>query len=162
MDRQQKINKIKNEGRVNKVADLQVNQTRIHPDYTWLRGNCILSDTGQLEVLKVVRKSGDGPYFIARWDQRPQSLDIDMFGATESENRDFKAGKGGYSGHHPSQTANQNGRCFDVFIQTPLATIFEGTVCLSNEFLLPTAAGNYGTVISEAGLIPAGSKTEGA
>ena len=62
MDRQQKIDQINNRGRVSQVGNLKVNPTLIHPDYKSEACNGILSETGELIVLKIIPKSGDGPY----------------------------------------------------------------------------------------------------
>jgi hypothetical protein len=163
VDRQTKITQISSRsGRVSKVSNLEVNSTLIHPDYKSEPCDGILSETGKLEVLKIVPKSGDGPYFIARWDQGPEHLDIDMRGASNSTIRKFKKDKDGYSGHHTSRTTDPEKRLFDITIRTPLGTIFDGTVSFSNtyeEIIVVTA---NATMTCDAKVIRAGSKTEGA
>jgi hypothetical protein len=139
----------------------RINPTLIHPDYKLEPCDGILSETGKLEVLKVVPKSGDGPYFIARWDQRGEHVDIDMHGAPKSAIKKFKANEGGYSGHRTRRTAVQSGRCYKIEIKTPRGMIFQGTVSFANAYVLPVATGRYNIVIGEVGL-RAGSKTEGA
>jgi hypothetical protein len=163
VDRQSKINQINSRsGRVSKVSNLEVNPTLIHSDYKVEPCDGILSETGNLEILKVVSKSGNGPYFIARWDQRPEHLDIDMRGSRRSAIKKFKANEFGYSGHHTNRPSDPDKRLFDIQIQTPLGMIFDGTVSFSNtyeEIIVVTA---NATMTCDAEVIRAGSKTEGA
>jgi hypothetical protein len=162
VDRQEKINQINKRGRVSHISNLEVNPTVIHPDYKSEPCDGILSETGKLEILKIVPNSGDGPSFVARWDQGPQQFDIDMHGASPSAVRKFKSNKDGYSGHHTSRTADPDKRIFDIKIQTPAGMIFDGTVTFSNHYKMPVEVGSYGTVTVEPRLIRGGSKTEGA
>jgi hypothetical protein len=162
VDRQQKINQTNSRsGRVSKVSNLEVNPTLIHPDYKSEPCDGILSETGKLEILKVVPKSGDGPYFIARWDQRPEHVDIDMHGAPKSANKQFKANEGGYSGHHTSRPTDPDKRLFDIKIQTPLGTIFDGTASFSLTYEVAVVIKANASMTCDAEVIRAGSKTEG-
>jgi hypothetical protein len=156
VDRRRKIN-----GQVSKVDNLKVNPAIMHPDYKSEPCDGIRSETGKLEILKVVPKSGGGPSFIARWDQKPAHLDIDMHGASPSAIRKFKNNKGGYSGHHTSRTADPDKRLFDINIQTPLGTIFDGTVSFSNAYGVMAAIEQGSAVTVHTRVIRAGSKTEG-
>src|SRR5436305_1698262 len=82
--------------------------------------------------------SADGPSFVARWDQGPQQLDIDMHGASPSAVRKFKSNRDGYSGHRTSRTADPDKRVFDIQIQMPpLGTIFDGIVSFANHHVMP-------------------------
>jgi hypothetical protein len=139
-DRQDKIDQINERGRVAKVSDVEIHPTVVHPDYTSEPCEGVLSETGKLEVLRIVPKAGNGPYFVARWDQKPEHLDIDMFGATKSANKLFKAGKSGYSGHHTRRTADLNERRFHIRIEMPTGTIFDGIVKFFNAYVLPASA----------------------
>ncbi|MBN8988642.1 MAG: hypothetical protein J0H42_10375 [Rhizobiales bacterium] len=141
-DRQQKIDQINQRGRVAKVSDVEIHPTIVHPDYRSEPCDGVLSETGKLEVLKVAPKSGHGPYFIARWDQKPEHLDIDMFGTTKNAIKLFKAAKGGYSGHHTRQSADLNERRFHIRIEIPTGTIFDGIVKFFNAYVLPASALN--------------------
>jgi hypothetical protein len=125
MDRKQKVEKILNwDGRVSKISDLVMNARYLNPDYSSEPCDGILTDTGNLDILKLIPKSGTGPYFIARWDQRPEHLDIDMHNAPNSAIRKFKNNKGGYGGHHTNRSTDPNKRIFDVKIQLPDGVIF--------------------------------------
>jgi hypothetical protein len=159
MDRQQKINKVNTrDGRVSKVSNLEVQPTFIHPNYRSEPCDGILSETGKLEVLKVVPKSGDGPYFIARWDEGSEHLDIDMHGASNSAIRKFKRNKDGFAGHHTSRTTEPDKRLFEVKIEAPAGVIFDGTVSFSNTYQVIVALKTESTMTIDAQVIRAGSK----
>jgi hypothetical protein len=158
VDRQEKINQISKRGRVSHISNLEVNPTVIHPDYKSEKCDGILSKTGHLKILKVVPKSGEGPYFIARWDQKPEHLDVDMHGASPSAIRKFKNNKDGYSGHHTSRTADPDKRIFDIQIQTPAGMIFDGTVSFANHHIMPINTQLNSSVTCIARVIRAGSK----
>jgi hypothetical protein len=115
-----------------------------------------------VEVLKVASKSGDGPYFIARWDQRPEHLDIDMHGAPKSAIKKFKANEGGYSGHHTSRPTDPDKRLFGIEIQTPRGSIFDGTVSFSLTYEVAAVMQVKSALTCDAQVIRAGSKAEGA
>jgi hypothetical protein len=157
MDRKRKIN-----GRASKVSNLKVVSTFIHPDYKAEPCDGILSETGRLEILKVFPKSGDGPYFIARWDQRPEHLDIDMHGAPKSGIKKFKANKGGYSGHHTSRPSDPDKRIFDIKILTPLGTTFDGSVSFSLTYEEAVVIGANASMVCDGVVTRTGSNTEGA
>jgi hypothetical protein len=76
VDRQQKIEQIKGRDRVSKVSNLEVDPKYIHPDYESEPCLGVETETGNLEVLKVVPKSGNRPYFVARWDQDTYELHV--------------------------------------------------------------------------------------
>ena len=159
MDRQQKINKVNNQdGRVSKVSNLEVQPTAIHPDYRSEPCDGILSETGKLEVLKVVSKAGNGPYFIARWDHKPEHLDIDMHGASNSEIRKFKSNEDGFAGHHSRRVTDPDKRLFEIKIETPAGVIFDGTVSFSNTYEVIVAEKAEATVTVDAQVIRAGTK----
>jgi hypothetical protein len=163
VDRQTKIDQINSRsGRVSKVSNLEVNPTLIHPDYRCELCDGILSVTGKLEVLKVVPKSGDGPYFIARWDQGTEQLDIDLRRASNSVTRKFRKNKDGYSGHHTSLITDADKRLFDINLHTPLGTIFDGTVSFSNTFEVGVVINANTSMTCDAQVIRTGSKTDGA
>jgi hypothetical protein len=135
VDRQQKIDRIANQsGEVSKVSDLEVRWTSLDPNYGIAHLDGVIGETGKLEILKVVPISGSGPYFIARWDQGVERIDIDMHGASRTAVRKFKARMDGYSGHHTSRSTDPDKRVFDVKIKIPTGIIFEGTVSFSNTY----------------------------
>ena len=132
MDRQQKIDRVANQsGRVSKVSNLEVTVQFIHADYSFKARDGELSETGQLEILEIAPISQEGPYFVGRWDQRPAQLDIDMRRAPSSAIKSFKSKKAGYAGHHTDRSPEPAKRVFDVKIETPDGTIFDGTISFS-------------------------------
>lgn len=143
MDRQEKIERVASEGHVSRISNPQVAHRFIHPDYACEPCEGKLGETGKLEVLKVVPNSGNGPYFVARWDQKPEHLDIDMKNAPNSAIRSFKQNRRGYRGHHTKRAAKPNQRVFDVKIETPDGVIFDGTVSFSNHYELLVEPGTY-------------------
>ena len=136
MNRQQKIQHVASKGHVARISNLKIAHKHIHPDYACEPCDGKLSETGKLELLKVMPKSGEGPFFIARWDQKPEHLDIDMKNATNSAIRSFKKNRHGYRGHHTMRASNPNERVFDVKIETPDGVIVDGTVSFSNHYEL--------------------------
>jgi hypothetical protein len=116
------------------VSNLAVCPESVHPDYRIEECDGILSKTGKLEVLKVVSKSSSGPRFTARWDQRAERLDVDIFNVSNPVVRKFKNNKHGYAGHHTSRTGDPDKRVFQVTIKIPEAVIFDGTVSFSNAY----------------------------
>jgi hypothetical protein len=130
--------RIKNwSGRTSKVTDLVVAPTYLHDGYEVVHCDDILTSTGRLEVLKLAPKGGDGPSFVARWDNHAEALDIDMRDASDPGQADFKSGRGGYRGHHTVRAADPDRRAFSLRIETPenvKGLIFDGEVSFSNTF----------------------------
>jgi hypothetical protein len=156
MDRNQKIKKISNwEGRVSKISNLVVTPRYVNPDYKYEICDGFLTDTGKLEILTLIAKSGGGPYFIARWDYRPEHLDIDMHNASRSAIRKFKNNKDGYGGHHTNRTTDPNKRIFDVTIELPNSVIFDGEVSFSNTYEVKVSVHAEGKVSIDAQVIRA-------
>jgi hypothetical protein len=135
MDRQQKIQSVKNQsGRASMVRDLRVVCKSIHPNYRLVQCDGTLSDTGHLEVLKIVHSVGGVPSFSARWDWRADQLDIDIRHPSEAVRKDFKKGRGGYSGHWTNRSNDPNSRTFEINIQSPDGVIFNGEASFSLTF----------------------------
>jgi hypothetical protein len=161
MDRNQKVEKISNwDGRVSKISNLVVKPRYVNPDYRSEPCDGILTDTGKLEILKLISKSGAGPYFIARWDQRPEHLDIDMHYASKGAIRKFKNKKDGYGGHHTNRTTDPNKRIFDVKIELPDGVIFDGEVSFSNTYEVKVSMHAEAKVSVDTQVIRANPKAE--
>jgi hypothetical protein len=132
MDRQRKIEQTKNRnGRVSEVSDLRLATAQIDSDHQLEHCDGVIGETGYLQVLKVVRRDGANPHFVARWDQKDEAIDIDIVGASNSASKRFKAGTGGYAGHHSSRSSDPSKRIFDITIRTPNGVIFDGTASFS-------------------------------
>jgi hypothetical protein len=129
-----KIDRIANQsGRVSKISNLEVSAISLHPDYKIDQCDGVLGETGK-QVLKVVPKSDNRPYFTARWDQRAEHLDIDIHNVSNAVIRKSRKNKDGYEGHHTVRSSNPNKRIFEVTIKTPVGVIFGGTVSFSNTY----------------------------
>src|SRR5271166_1401784 len=89
-------------GKVFNVSNVKACPTFIHPDYRIELCEGVLGETGRLEILKLVPKSTTEPYFTARWDQKPEHLDIDIHRVSNSAKSKFRNNRGGYEGHHTS------------------------------------------------------------
>jgi hypothetical protein len=132
MNRQQKIEGIANQhGGVSKVSNLQHSALRVNPDYFFEPCDGVRSETGKLEIFKLVSKARAGPYFVGRWDQKKECLDIDMRCASKNAIKAFKKG----AGHHPNRSSDPNTRTFEFKIDTPrVGFVFEGSVSFANTF----------------------------
>ncbi len=119
------------------VRNLRVAWKHIHPEYRYEPCAGDIAENGRLDVLKLVRADGGCPSFSARWDQRPDELDIDIHHPSGAVVDDFKGGKNGYRGHHTKQSDDLNSRTFEIVIQTPEGLIFDGTAsfALHRQFL---------------------------
>lgn len=132
MNWQQKIERIANQhGGVSKVSNLQHSAVRVNPDYLFKPCDGVRSETGKLEIFKLAPKAGAGPYFVGRWDQKKECLDIDMRCASKTAIKAFKKG----AGHHPNRSTDPNTRTFEFTIDTPpVGFVFEGSVSFANTF----------------------------
>jgi hypothetical protein len=135
MNRHEKIKKIANlTDKVSHVSNIEVNSTRIDPSYVVQRCTGSLSETGNLEIFRVVSNSKSDPLFVARWDQKPEELDIDIRCVSITVARDFKNKRNGYAGHHTNRSTDPSKRLFEVKIAIPHRLIFEGRVSFSNSY----------------------------
>jgi hypothetical protein len=106
---------------------LHVDWKHVHPEYRYEPCDGVIAENGRLDVLKLVLVDGGCPSFSARWDQRPDELDIDIHHPSDAVVDDFKGGKSGYGGHHTKQSDDVNSRTFEITIKTPEGLIFDGT-----------------------------------
>jgi hypothetical protein len=113
--------------RVDKVANQKVEVTHLHPDYAFGILGSVLTETGLLEIFKLESKNPTLPYFVGRWDQSIETLDVDIFNAGSRVSDSFRAERGGYAGHHPLRTSDRERR-YSVKISLPGTLIFEGFV----------------------------------
>jgi hypothetical protein len=88
-----------------------------------------MTSTGHLTFFDLVPVSEGLPSFEARWDEKDESVDIDIKGVSEQDKNLFKHGKGGYSGHWSRRTPTANTiYTYEVYIRIPRGRVFEGTV----------------------------------
>jgi hypothetical protein len=135
MERQQKIDQVKKTDRVSKVSNLVITPKYIDPEYRHQPSACVETETGYLEILTIVPKNGSDPYFIGRWDQKPEKLDLDIHRApSKSAVGHFRNSRNGYKGHHTDRSPNREQRIFEVLIEVPGRVIFDGEVSFSNTY----------------------------
>jgi hypothetical protein len=126
---------------------VKVTERDLHPDYKIEQHNPIRGGTGHLPVFSLVPNEAKNPTFTARIDdgvrgrRRMPDLDIDIEGVNAKIERDFKANRNGYSGHHSDRSPNQTERMFEVEIVTPSGTIFRGEVSFKAHFVMIVGAG---------------------
>lgn len=113
--------------RVDKVANQKVEVTHLHPDYAFGILGSGLTETGLLEIFKLEPKNPALPYFVGRWDQSVETLDIDIFNAGSRISDYFRSERGGYTGHHPLRTSDSE-RKYSVKISLPDMLIFDGFI----------------------------------
>jgi len=130
----------KQDGKAFETQNVKIlQQTYLNPKYILSEQTANeISSTGQLNVFEI-RPSGDGPSFTGRWDGGSRDagkkercdLDIDIDRVSKRQQRRFKKGKGGYSGHHTAKVASDTGHTYQVSLCTPDERIFDGIVCFN-------------------------------
>ncbi len=127
MDRE-KTKELANEARVDLV------RLRHQSDaYELIVLNARITDTGLLKAFQITPRDRAAPLpsFIARWDEKENTVDLDPIEMSGTEARRFRAGAPGYSGHHTNRLASCDGRVFSVAIRTPnLGLVFDGDVAV--------------------------------
>jgi hypothetical protein len=128
------------DGQASSLSNLQITAQHLDPDYQLLKHDLTRGETGLLRVFSLIPKTAGKPSFAARVDdgssekRRSPELDIDIKDVTKAIERDFKADRNGYFGHHTDRSPNQNQRIFDVEIGTPTGKVFAGEVSFNVAF----------------------------
>jgi hypothetical protein len=116
--------------RANGAWNIEITTQEIDPRYTVIPSTVSkTSDTGHLEVFRIKPVQAGPPIFSARWDMKPNTIDLDLIG-DPAANRTFRAETGGYSGHHTT-VVRDSPREFGVDVRTPDGCVFRGTVMLN-------------------------------
>ena len=142
----------KGDGQASSLTNLQITAQHSDPDYELLKHDLTRSETGLLRVFSLIPKTAGKPSFAARVDdgspgrRRPPELDIDIKDVTKAIERDFKADRNGYFGHHTDRSPNQNQRIFDVEIGTPAGKVFAGEVSFNVAFSVAISVSASSTV----------------
>jgi hypothetical protein len=141
LNREQKLVKLqKEDGKVFEAKDIAIDVRFLNPKYVLLKqGTAVPEEMGRINIFELRRKSGDGPFFSARWDGGSRDkgkdradLDVDIYGVSKAEQRRFKNGANGYAGHHSNKIASTMGHTHEVSITTPKDNlIFSGVVSFS-------------------------------
>jgi len=137
------------DGRVFDIRDLREDIRFIHPDYRYIKGNGTLSDTGELVLFKLIPKSLTSSTFVARWDggsrgflhKTRYDVDVDMDGPGKAEEKQFRNGKNGYSGHHTTKISDAENK-YRVCISTPSGQVFDANISFSKHHRLTLSARN--------------------
>ena len=131
--------KQKEDGKAFETFNIEIDVTYLNPRYALSKQRVnVMTANGRLDVFEL-NPSGGGPSFIGRWDggsrdpgktERHDS-DIDIYRVSRGQQRRFKKGERGYSGHHTTKVQSNRGRKYQVSLCTPDEKIFEGTVCFN-------------------------------
>jgi len=98
-------------------------------------------DNGLLELFRLTPKLPDFPFFIVRWDQRDDSVDVDLRGEA-AEIRKFAMQESGYRGHK-TQRVSASPRTHALDIEIPgTGPVFRGVIALNLEFAQKLKAGS--------------------
>ncbi len=120
--------KVKKDGRAFAAKELALIEIYKDPNYRIeLYHNNKATDTMHLIIGKLISNDPSLPYFIFRWDENQDQFDVDIENVDNETKKKFKAGKDGYSGHHPRRSV-YNGRHMEVDISLPNKKIFKGTI----------------------------------
>jgi hypothetical protein len=120
--------KVKKDGSAFAVKHLEAIEIYKDPDYRIeLYCNNKATDTMHLIIGKLISDDPSLPYFIFRWDENQDQFDVDIGNVDNETKKKFKAGKDGYSGHHPIRSVH-SGRCMEVDISLPNKKVFKGTI----------------------------------
>jgi hypothetical protein len=131
--------KQKQDGKAFESFNIEIDVTYLNPKYMLSKQRVnVMTANGRLDVFEL-SPSGGGPSFIGRWDggsrdpgkTERHDLDIDIYRVSHEQQRRFKKGERGYSGHHTTKVQSDRGRKYQVSLCTPDEKIFEGTVCFN-------------------------------
>lgn len=79
--------------------------------------------TGLVEVMELIPKISEMPKFILRWDEKANTLDVDIYKGDKIRNNLWSTK--GYNGHHAQEIEN---RIFKIDISIPNTKIFSGII----------------------------------
>ena len=70
------------------------------------------------------------PEFVFRWDEKAESLDVDILNVSENAKRKFRQEVEGYRGHHTRRIPDcKDRRVYETLIEMPLfGTVFRGRI----------------------------------
>jgi hypothetical protein len=159
--RKQIADRAQGDGQAKSLSNLQITARHLDPDYEFLSHDLTRGETGLLRVFSLIPKIAGKPSFDARVDdgspgkRRELELDIDIKGVTATTERDFKANRNGYVGHHTNRSPNPNRRIFDVEIAVPAGRLFEGEVAFNVTFSVSASLSMASTVTADATVVKA-------
>jgi len=101
---------------------------KVNPEYK-IYSDEPTTSTGLVQVIKLLSQNRDLPYFIFRWDEKAENLDVDIYNVSNEGKEKFKKGVNGFSGHHFHITEeNSKRRVWKGKITIPGREIFEGEI----------------------------------
>ena len=159
--RKQIAERAQGDGQASSLSNLQITTRHLDADYQLLRRDLKRGETGLLSVFSLIPKTAGRPRFEARVDdgspgkRREPELDIDIKGVTATVERDFKANRNGYVGHHTNRSPNPNQRIFDVKIAIPADRLFEGEVSFNVAFSVGVGFSTAASITVDATVIKA-------
>jgi hypothetical protein len=128
------------DGQARILSNLQITTRHLDADYHVVTYDLTRGETGLLSVLSLIPNTTGKPSFKARVDdgspgnRRQPELDIDIEGVSAAIERDFKANRNGYIGHHTNRSRNPDQRIYEVEIATPTGKVFDGDVSFNVTF----------------------------
>jgi hypothetical protein len=149
------------DGQARILSNLQITKRHLDPDYQVVAHDLIRGETGRLLVFSLVPRTTGKPSFKARVDdgspgkRREPELDIDIEGVSTAIERDFKANRNGYIGHHTNRSPNPDQRVFEVEIATPTGKVFHGDVSFNATFSVGATLSLTSRLTADASVIRA-------
>ena len=162
MNRSKQIaDRAQGDGQARILSNLQITTLHLDPDYHVVTYDLTRGETGLLPVFSLVPKTTGKPSFKARVDdgspgnRRQPELDIDIEGVSTAIQRDFKANRNGYIGHHTNRSPNPDQRIYEVEIATPTGKVFDGDVSFNATFSVGVFMSGESTLTLNATVIRA-------
>lgn len=89
-----------------------------------------ITKTGRLDIAALKPKRESLPEFVFRWDEKTESLDVDILNVSENAKRKFRQEVEGYRGHHTRRIPDcKDRRVYETLIEMPLfGTVFRGRI----------------------------------
>jgi hypothetical protein len=149
------------DGQARILSNLQITTRHLDPDYHVVTYDLTRGETGLLPVFSLVSRTTEKPSFKARVDdgspgnRRQPELDIDIEGVNTAIERDFKANRNGYIGHHTNRSPNPDQRIYEVEIATPTGKVFDGDVSFNAMFSVGVTMSVTSTLTVDATVIRA-------
>jgi hypothetical protein len=149
------------DGQARSLSNLRITSRHLDSDYQLVQHDLTRGQTGLLRVFSLVPKTAGKPTFEARVDdgspgsRRDPELDIDIRGVPDAASRDFKRNRNGFGGHHTNRSPDATHRVFDLDIDTPAGSIFEGEGSFNAEFSVAVLMTTASAVTADAVVIRA-------
>jgi len=155
------VDRAPGDGQARTLSNLQITTRYLNPDYEIISHHLVRGETGLLRVFSLFSRDPGKPGFEARVDdgspgrRRNPDLDFDITGASEAVQKDFKANRNGYVGHHSSRNPKPDQRIFHVQIGTPAGIVFDGDVSFNVAFSVSVTTAVNSTMTINANVIRA-------